>query len=169
MDDAPAIQPAELPLGERIVRPGTFGGLVSLLAGVIDHSESALDAIGSAAGGGDVPDLDAAYAVSVGAAVSAHAGHVAAAGISPAASLIVAGDDVEGLRQSVIPYLPPPDTEIPSQVDPPPPPPGPNTPRENPPPALDMATGCPAGWIADGEQCINPDDPNDVIRREPVA
>src|SRR6201999_2649562 len=99
-------------------------------------------------------DLEVAYAVTVGAAVAVHGGNVAAAAYSPAGELVAAGDDVEGLRQSVLTYLPPPDTDIPGDVDPPPPPPGLAPSPGIGSPDFDPATGCPIGWIADGEICF---------------
>lgn len=168
--DPLAIQPEELPLGDRIVRPGTFASLVSELAPLIDGGDDMLAGAGNTIAPVADSDLDAAYALTVGGAEAAHAGNVGAIGRSPAGDYIDAGDDVEGLRQSVIAYLPPPETEIPADIDAPPNPADYLGPPEVPGPPVDPSTGCPIGWIVlNLETCQNPDNPDDIVSRQPTA
>lgn len=110
------------------VRPfpsrASFEGLVAEALGELPALDARL--AGAAVATTDNPslDLDAVFTTTIGGAAAEVDNQLAGAPVSPAAQLVGAGDNADGLRQDSLRYLPSADTPIRATLEDPPGPPG---------------------------------------------
>lgn len=127
----------DMPLPPAIFYPGRLAGHLDLIVGELGASDVVLGGHQVDIAGNNGDGLDALYARTIGAAADADANQPRADADQTAHGLVDAGEGTEAYRQSVLRYLPPPETAVPENFTARPPEPG-NYPEKPPPDLVDI-------------------------------
>jgi len=124
-EPGPFWQREPLPLPPRVVGETTFQSLAHTLVDVLGDADRPLAALQTEVGGDGSPDLDTAFAATVGVAEDVTASQFDISTDQRADTLTQDGEGAEQYRQSALRYLPQPDAPIEMDLkDPPALPPG---------------------------------------------